>query len=94
MENLLKQTTKNTEQIAKNTEHKTPFQIIVSDNKTHFKTRFDPPFQLEKDKKYEIALINLETYYSYPNIDASNNMSIYSPDNGTSCVKLRTPEGS
>ena len=59
-----------------------------------FKTRFDPPLQLEKDKKYEIALVNLETYFSFPNIDESNNMFISSPDNGTSWVKLRIPEGS
>ena len=48
-------------QIVKNTEHKTTFQIIVSDNKTCFKTRFDPPLQLEKGEKYEIALVNIET---------------------------------
>ena len=38
-------------QIVTNTKHKTTFQIIVSDNKTCFKTRFYPPLQLEKDKK-------------------------------------------
>ena len=35
MEDLLKQ-------IAKNTAHKTSFQIIVSDNKTSFNTRLNP----------------------------------------------------
>ena len=70
-------------------------QIIVSDNQLSFKTRFNPPLQLERDKKKnEIALVNLETYYSFPNIDDSNNMFIYSPNNGTSWVKLRIPEGS
>ena len=82
MEDILKQ-------IAKNMEHKKSFQIIVSDNKRRFRTRFNPPIQLEKDKKYEIAVVNLVTYYSFPNIDASNNTFIYSPDNGTSWVKLR-----
>ena len=80
--------------IVNDTEHKTSFPLIVSDNKTRCKTRFDPLLQLERDKKYEIALVNLETYYSFPNIDASNNMFIYSPDNDTSWVKLRIPEGS
>ena len=51
MEDLLKQ-------IVKNTEHKTSFQIIVSDDKATFKTRFNPPLQLETDKKYEIAIVN------------------------------------
>ena len=55
MEKLLKQ-------IAYNTEPKRSFSIVVSDNKTRFKTCFNPPFQLVKKKDYEIALINLETY--------------------------------
>ena len=62
MEDLLKQ-------IVKNTEHKKSFQIIVSDSKSRFKTRFNSTLQLDRDKeyeidkKYEIALVNLETYY-------------------------------
>ena len=36
MEDLLKQ-------IVKNIEHKTSFQITVSDNKSRPKTRFNPP---------------------------------------------------
>ena len=68
-------------------------QIIVSENKTRFETRFDPPLQLEKDKKYEIALVNLETYYAFPKIDATNDTFIYFPDNGTSWVKFRTLRG-
>ena len=30
------------EKIVKNTDHKTSFQIIVSDNKSNFNTRFNP----------------------------------------------------
>ena len=43
MESLLKQ-------IVKSTEHKTSLQIIVSDNKSSFKTRFNQPLQLERDE--------------------------------------------
>ena len=82
------------EQIVKNTEHKTSFQIIVSDNKSSFNTRFNPKLKLDKDRVYEIALVNLETYYSFPNIDETNNVFVYSPDNGNSWVKLKIPEGS
>ena len=82
------------EKIAKNTEHKTSFQIIVSDNETSFNTRFKPKIELDRDKVYEIALVNLETYYSFPNIDESNNIFVYSPDNGNSWVKIKIPEGS
>ena len=55
MENLLTQ-------MVHNTEPKRSFSIVVSDNKTWFK----PPIQVEKKKDYEIALTNLETYYSFP----------------------------
>ena len=54
MEDLLKQ-------IVNNTEAKKSFSIIVSDNKTRFKSWFKPRIQLYKKKVYEIALINLET---------------------------------
>ena len=64
------------EKIVKNTEHKTSFQIIVSDNKSSFKTRFNPKLELDRDKVYEIALVNLETYYSFPNIDETNNVFV------------------
>ena len=81
-------------QIVKNTAHNTSFQIIVSDNKSRFNTRLNPALQLDKEKEYEIALVNLETYYSFPNIDETNNVFVYSPDNGNSWVKIKIREGS
>ena len=66
------------ERIAHNTEPKELFQIVVSDNKTKFTTRFNPHIQLKTDRKYEIALVNLETYYSFPNVDDTNNQFSYS----------------
>ena len=80
--------------IVKNTEHKMSFQIIVSDNKSSFNTRLNPTLQLDRDKEYEIALVNLETYYSFPNIDESNNVFVYSQGNGNSWVKIKIPEES
>ena len=41
MENLLKQ-------IVNNIEQKRSFSIVVSDNKTRFRTWFKPPVQLDK----------------------------------------------
>ena len=38
--------------------------------------------------------MNLETYYSFPNIDETNNVFVYSPNNGNSWVKIKIPEGS
>ena len=40
-----------------------------------------------------MVLVNFKTYYSFPNIDESNNMSVYSPDNGNSWAKLKIPRG-
>ena len=70
------------EKIALNTEPKESFQIVVSDNKTRFTTQFNPHIQLKKNKGYEIALVNLETYYSFPNITEENSRFTYSPDEG------------
>ena len=87
MENLLKQ-------IVNNTEPKRSFSIVLSDNKTRFKTWFKLPIQLDKKKDYEIALINLETYYSFPNIDRSNNCFTYSPNLDPLWFDIIIPEGS
>ena len=81
-------------QIVKITAHKTSFQIIVSGNESSFNTRLNPALELDRDKEYEIALVNLETYYSFPNIDETNNVFVYSPDNGNSWVKIKIPKGS
>ena len=66
MEELVKQ-------IVNNTEPNRSFSVVVRDNQTRFKTWFKPPIPLDKKKDYEIAIINLETYYSFPRIDNSNN---------------------
>ena len=87
MEDLLKQ-------IVHNTEPMRSFSIVVSDNKTRFKTWFKPPIQLDKKKDYEIALINRETYYSFPNIDRSNNCFTYSPNLVPLWFDIIIPEGS
>ena len=81
-------------QITRNTAHKTSFQIIVSGNESSFNTILNPMLQLDRDKEYEIALVNLETYYSFPNIDETNNVFVYFPDNSNSWVKIKIPKGS
>ena len=81
-------------QIVNNTDPKRSFSIVVSDNKTRFKTWFKPLIQLDKKKDYEIALINLETYYSLQNIDRSNNCFSYSPGASAPWVDIIFPEGS
>lgn len=82
------------QRIADNTDPKDSFQIILSDNTTSFNTRFNPPLQLKTKKKYEVALLNLETYYSFPNIDSNNSNFRYSPDSGTTWIDIEIPHGS
>ena len=55
---------------------------------------FKPPIQLDEKKDYEIALINLETYYSFPGIDRSNNCFSYSPGANAHWFDIIIPEGS
>ena len=81
-------------QIAQNTSHKTSFQVIVSGNQSSFNTLFNPKIELDKKKVYEIALVNLETFYSFPNIDDSNNIFVYSHDQGQTWTKIKIPTGS
>ena len=81
-------------QIVNNTEPKRSFSIVVCDNTTRFKTWFKPPIQLDKKKDYEIALINLETYYSFPNIDVCNNYFTYALGSTAPWFDIIIPEGS
>lgn len=84
------------EKVALNTEPKQlSMQIIISDNNTKIRTYFNPPIHLDNKKKYAIALLNLETYYSFPNIDSTNNRFRYSPDGGkTTWYEVSVAEGS
>ena len=66
---------------------------MISDRGTRIRTKFNPLIQLDERKKYEMALVSLETYYSFPNIDSANNNFRYSPDNGTNWIKINIPEG-
>ena len=52
---------------------------MVSKNLTKIKTTFNPPIELDRTRKYEMALVNLETYYSFPNMFDENNVFRYSP---------------
>lgn len=64
------------EQIRRNTNPKDSFSLVISTNNSRIKTRFNPPLQFKKDSIYEVALMNLETYYSFPNITEKNNVLV------------------
>src|SRR6218665_1819770 len=94
MDALLEKIVLNTEKIARSTEPKESFSILLSERSSKIRTKFNPLIQLDKSKKYEMALVNLETYNPFPNIDSTNNNCRYSPDNGTTWFNINVPEGS
>ena len=61
------------EKIAKNTSLRPTFQIVLTGIGSRLHTTFTPALDLHVGCKYEIGLASLETYFSFPNIDASNN---------------------
>ena len=67
--------------IAENTEAKDSFYVIVTTRETNTVTSFSPPIIFRQrsngEVNYEMALVGLNTYYSFPNV---------SPDNN--CIKL------
>jgi len=71
---------------------KDSFQFTISNNTTNFIMKFNPPLQLKKGKQYEMALLNLENYCSFPNIDSTNNSFKYFPDNGKNWFTIQIPE--
>ena len=79
--------------IVNDTVPKRSFSIVVSENKTRFKTRFKTTIKLDKKKDYEISLINLETYYSFSNIDNSSNCFTYTPGANALWYNIIIPEG-
>ena len=82
------------QQIADNTDPKQGFSFVVSERGSRITTRFNPPVQLKTNRSYEMALVNLETYYSIPNIHPGNNTLHYSPDEGASWHTIRLSTGS
>ena len=58
-------------EIAQNTSLRPSFQVVLTGTDSRLKSTFILP--QTSGCKYEIALVSLETYYSFPNIDEKNN---------------------
>ena len=74
-------------------EPKASYNLVVTGNTSSIDNTFNPPLYLRKDRTYEIALTNLETYYSFPNIDKDNNKFKYSQDAGVNWKEVVIPIG-
>ena len=56
-------------------------------------TYFDNPIEFDLKKKHEMALMGFDTVHSYTNINSTNNVSRYSPNNGTQSYTIYIEEG-
>ncbi|MEO1917900.1 MAG: hypothetical protein ABGX53_05985 [Candidatus Thioglobus sp.] len=74
-------------------EPKEDYTLIVTGNSSSIKTDFPHPIYLKKDRSYELALTNLETYYSFPNVDSTNNTFNFSKDSGKTWQTVKIPIG-
>ena len=54
--------------------------IVVSGGSASVQPVFTPPLYMKNGLDYELAMVNLETYYSFANIRADNNSLKWSGD--------------
>jgi len=80
--------------IASNTSSKLSLTIGVNGTETRIISHLNPPIELNKEKKYEMALTSLDTFYSFPNVDADKNTLKWSSDAGNTWHTLILPLGS
>ena len=93
-EQLSKEQNELLKQLVKNTSPKDSQQIIVRSTKTNFDTIYKEPIELSTEKEYEIALVDLETHYSFPNISDHNNIIDYFNILTQEVKRIIVPKGS
>ena len=67
------------------------YTFVISNSGSRIDAEFNPPLELNLDKNYEMALVNLETYWSFPNINEKNNQFHFSDDKKKYGIKI--PKG-
>lgn len=82
------------EEIADNTRGRIGYQLIVSGVDSKIVTVFEQPIKLDPKRQYELALLNLETYYSFPNITKRNNKLKFRVDGKSVWKTVTIPVGS
>ena len=76
------------------TKTKDSFILVVSDSNGNIQTTFNPPLYLQANRNYELAMLNLKTYYSFANIrEGDNNSFKWSVDGGKTWTILHIPTG-
>jgi len=72
---------------------KADLSLIFSTTLSDYTTPIYPPLEFGTDENWVIGLLSLETYYSFSNIDNTNNIFTYSIDNGTTWKTITLPPG-
>ena len=62
-------------------------------HRANIQTTFSPPLHLQTNRDYELAMVNLETYYSFTNILKGTNSFKWSVDEGKIWTLLHIPTG-
>ena len=75
------------------TKPKDSFTLVVSDSTANIQTIFNPPLYLQANRNYELAMVNLEMYYSFANIRGDNNSFKWSVDGGKTSTIIHVPTG-
>ena len=74
------------------TKAKASFTLVVSDSSVHIQTTLSPPLYLQANRDYELAMVNLETYYSFANIrEGDNNSFKWRVEGGNTWTTFRIP---
>ena len=84
------------QKLVKHGEPKPSFNIIVIANTAKLQIVLHPPLVFTADgssSHYEMALVELETYYSFPNIKPTNNCMNISIDKGVAWKSIKIPIG-
>ena len=82
------------QKLLEHSEWKPSHLIVVSAQGSRIATAFNPPLVFPSPScHYEMALSRLETYYSFPNIDTSNNHVRATIDGGKSWLDIYIPTG-
>ena len=75
------------------TKPKDSFTRVLPDNSANVQTTFSPPLYLQANRSYELAMVNLETYYSFANIREVNNSFKWSVDDSKTWAILHVSTG-
>ena len=81
------------EKLVKNTNPKSSFLLTLTGKGSRLEKTFEPEISVTPGCHYEIAFTSLETYFSIPNIDSSNNTLQVSKGNDWKDISLTTQLG-